>query len=384
MSVTRNLVTFVRRWLGERLPMDDIEHFVAKQAGKPLPPHVSWFHTFGSLSLFLLGNQIVTGILLMVYYRPTPERAYESVHFISTKAAFGWFIRGLHAWGSTLMIIMLLLHVARTFLMAAYKKPRELTWVIGVLLFGAVVTFGFTGYLLPWTQVSYWGTTIGTEVAGSVPLVGPFAKRLLLGGDAVSGETLSRFYVVHVIVLPWVVVFLTAVHIVLMRTQGLATMDPVGKEVIPEGKSVIPFWPHHVLKEMVVFSVFLAIMATMVILLPQELGAKADPLVTPAAIKPEWYILPGYQFLKYFPKMLGLAVSTIPPLLVLLLPFLDRNPERRARKRPVCITVGVMAMAATVLLGIAGHFSERSVRIFGRAYQFDHFGIPHRSPEAAR
>ena len=373
---------FIRRWLGERLPMDDIEHFVAKQAAKPLPPHVSWFHTFGSMSLFLLASQIVTGILLMVYYRPTPEKAFESVQFITTKAAFGWLIRGLHAWGSTLMILMLLLHMARTFLMGAYKKPRELTWVIGVLLFGAVITFGFTGYLLPWTQLSYWGTTIGTEVAGAVPLVGLPLKRLLLGGDAVSGETLSRFYVVHVIVLPWAVMFLTAVHIVLMRTQGLATMDPVGKEVIPQGKKVIPFWPHHVLKEMVVFSVFLAIMTTLVILVPQELHEKADPLVTPAAIKPEWYILPGYQFLKYFPKMLGLAVSTIPPLLILLLPFLDRNPERRARKRPICVGLGILTMLATVLLGLAGHFSERDVRMFGGKYHFDHYGIPHRAAKA--
>lgn len=375
---------FLRRWLAERYPMDDIEHFVAKQASKPLPAHVSWFHTFGSLSLFLLVNQIVTGILLMVYYRPTPENAFESVQVISTKAAFGWFIRGLHAWGSTLMIVMLLLHMARTFFMGAYKKPRELTWVIGVLLFGAVVVFGFTGYLLPWTQLSYWATTIGTEVAGSVPFVGPAAKRLLLGGDAVSGETLSRFYVLHVILLPWAVTFLTAIHIVLMRTQGLATLDPVGKEVVPAGKKALPFWPHHVLKEMIVFSIFLAFMATLVILKPPELEEKADPLNTPAAIKPDWYILPGYQFLKYFPKMLGLIASTIPPLLVLLLPFLDRNPERRPRKRPICVALGVFALLALVLLGLAGHFSEREVRVFGTTYHVDHYGIPHRSPGAAK
>ncbi len=378
------MIRFVRRWLAERLPMEAIENFMVKQATKPLPPHVSWFHSFGSLSLFLLSSQIVTGILLMVYYRPTPEKAFESVQFISTTATFGWFIRGLHAWGSTLMILMLLLHMARTFIMGAYKKPRELTWVLGVVLLVCVVTFGFTGYLLPWTQVSYWGTTIGTEVAGSVPVIGPFMKRLLLGGDAVGGETLSRFYVVHVIVLPWVVMFMTILHIALMRTQGLATMDPVGKEVIPEGKTGVPFWPHHVLRELVVFSIFLAIMTTLVVLKPPALEERADPLVTPAAIKPEWYILPGYQFLKYFPKMLGLAVSTIPPLLILLLPFLDRNPERRARKRPICITLGILTMIAAVLLGLAGHFSEREVRMFGRDYHFDHYGIPHRSKAPAK
>lgn len=374
------MIRFARRWLAERLPMDAIEAFLVHQARKPLPAHVSWFHSLGSLSLFLLASQIVTGILLMVYYRPTPEKAFESVQFITTKASFGWLIRGLHAWGATLMIVMMLLHMARTYFMGAYKKPRELTWVIGVILLVMVVTFGFTGYLLPWSQVSYWGTTIGTEVAGSVPVVGPFLKRLLLGGDTVGGETLSRFYVVHVIVLPWLVMFLTVLHIALMRTQGLATMDPVGQEKVPEGRKAVPFWPHHVLKEMIVFSVFLALMTTLVVLKPPPLEDRADPLNTPAAIKPDWYILPGYQFLKYFPKMIGLAVSTIPPLLVLLLPFLDRNPERRPGKRPVSVAIGILVIVAALLLGLAGHYSEKRVRVFGRDWHVDHYGIPRSAP----
>lgn len=370
----------VRRWLGDRLPMDDIESFMAKQAGKPLPPHVSWLHTFGSLSLFLLVNQIVTGILMMVYYRPTPEKAFESVRFITTHAAFGWLIRGLHSWGATFMILMLLAHMARTFFMGAYKKPREVTWVIGVFLFFCVVTFGFTGYLLPWTQLSYWATTIGTEIAGAIPVIGTFMKRLLLGGDAVSGETLSRFYVVHVIVLPWIVVGLVGIHVVLMRAQGLATLDPVGKEVVPEYGKGIAFWPHHVLKEMILFSIFFGFMVTVVILSPPELGEKADPLNTPQAIKPEWYWLPSYQLLKYFPKMLGLVVSVVPVLLLILWPFLDRMPERRARRRPISVALGIIALVGVLVLGLLGHFSERDVRLFGKKYHVDHHGVPHRIP----
>ncbi len=370
----------VSDWLAARLPMDRLKGFVHAQAAKPLPPNVSWFHTFGSLLLFLLANQIVTGILLMVYYRPTTDHAFDSVRYISAKAAFGWLIRGLHSWGSTLMVLLLLLHMARTFFMGAFKKPRELTWMVGVVIFGAVLTFCFTGYLLPWSQLSYWATTVGTEIAGSIPAAGPFLKRLLLGGDAVSQETLLRFYVVHVVILPWVVVGLVVLHLVLVRTQGLATTARVGEEP-HDGRGWRPFFPHHVLKELTVFSLFLAFLIGLVILWPAEVGDKADPLNTPVGIKPEWYFLPTYQMLKYFPALLGLFVSLVPPVVLLVWPLLDRTPERRFRKRPVSVAIGIAAIAVAVTMGLLGHFSEREIRLFGTRYQLDHYGIPTRVPE---
>lgn len=387
------------RWFGERYPMPAVKAFARQQAAKPLPPHTSWFHTFGSLSLFLLVNQIVTGILLMIYYRPTTDDAFASVRFITVNVSFGWLIRGLHAWGATMMIVMLILHMMRTFFMGAYKKPRELTWVIGVFLMIVTVIFGFTGYLLPWSKLSYWATTIGTEMADAVPFIGETIKRVLLGGDEVSGETLARFYVLHVIVLPWVIVFLVAVHLVLMRTQGLATLDRVGEEVTlrqaqgdhersrlqvgtvewvkPSAKTGLPFFPHHVLKEMVVFSLFLGFMVTLVVLWPVELGEKADPNVSPTGIKPEWYFLPTYQLLKYIPhKLLGLFISVIPMLLLLLWPFIDRTPERRPSKRPVSVTIGIVAIVLALILGLLGHYSESNVVIFGEEYHIDQYGIP--------
>jgi quinol-cytochrome oxidoreductase complex cytochrome b subunit len=368
----------IQAWLAERLPMPAITGFLRGQAAKPLPPHTSWWHTFGSLAVFLLVNQIVTGILLMVYYRPTTEQAFESVRYISAKVAFGWLIRGLHAWGSTLMVIMLALHMGRTFFSGAFKKPRELTWVVGAATLGITLTFCFTGYLLPWNQLSYWATTVGTEVSGAIPFAGQGLRRLLLGGDAVSQETLSRFYVVHVVVLPWAIGALVAIHLALMRVQGLATLDRVGEERPVHGPGWHPFFPHHVLKELMVFMVFLAAMITLVVLAPTELGEKADPLSTPAGIKPEWYFLPTYQMLKYFPQLLGLFVSFLPPLLILLWPFLDRTPERRFSKRPVSVAIGISGIVLAVGLGVLGWLSERDVSLFGTRWHFDHHGVPTR------
>jgi quinol-cytochrome oxidoreductase complex cytochrome b subunit len=366
----------VRGWLTKRFNMEVAERFVEAQAHKPLPPHVGFWHTFGSLSLFLFVNQVVTGILLMVYYRPTADTAFESVRFIMTKAQFGWLIRGLHAWGATLMILCVLVHMIRTYFMGAYKRPRELTWIVGVLIFGCTVSFGFTGYLLPWNQLSYWATTVGTEITGAIPYVGEYVKLLLRGGEGVTGETLSRFYVMHVVVLPWALTGLIAAHLFLMRAQGLATLERVGEEKPLDKARGIPFFPHHVLKEGVVFCLLIGALVTLIVLWPVELGEKADPFKTPEGIKPEWYFLSTYQLLKYFPKLLGILVSFIPPLVLLLWPFLDRSPERNPRKRPIAVTIGIAALVLAIVFGLLGHFSERNITFRGRQYHVDIYGIP--------
>jgi quinol-cytochrome oxidoreductase complex cytochrome b subunit len=372
----------IRPWLAQRYDVATVEEFVEHQAGKPLPPNTGFWHTFGSLSLYLFVNQVVTGILLMIYYRPTTSTAFESVRYIMTKAHFGWLIRGLHAWGATLMILCVLIHMIRTFFMGAYKKPRELTWVLGVFIFGCTITFGFTGYLLPWNQLSYWATTVGTEISGAIPWAGNYIKLLLRGGEGVTGETLARFYVLHVVVLPWVLTMLIATHLFLMRVQGLATMERVGEEKPLEPGRAIPFFPQHVLKEGVIFCLLIGAMVTLVVMWPVELGEKADPFVTPEGIKPEWYFLSTYQLLKYFPKLLGIFVSLIPPLLLLLWPFLDRNPERHPKKRPVAVTIGVLGLLLAIVFGVLGHFSESTVTWGGQKYQFDVYAVPHRLPAA--
>jgi quinol-cytochrome oxidoreductase complex cytochrome b subunit len=368
----------IRGWLADRYEIGVVEKFVEQQAHKPLPQETGFWHTFGSLSLFLFINQVITGILLMIYYRPTTETAFESVRFIMTKANFGWLIRGLHAWGATLMIVCVLIHMIRTFFMGAYKKPREMTWVMGVLIFGCTVTFGFTGYLLPWNQLSYWATTVGTEITSVIPIVGVHLRTLLRGGEGVTGETLARFYVMHVVVLPWVLTGLIAVHLFLMRVQGLATMERIGEEKPIDKSKAVPFFPNHVMKEGVILCLLVGALMALIVLFPVELGEKADPFVTPEGIKPEWYFLSTYQLLKYLPKLLGILVSMIPPLLLLLWPFLDRSPERHPKKRPVAVGIGIAALFLAIVFGVLGHISERKMTFFGQKYEIDIYGVPHK------
>ncbi|MBF0489037.1 MAG: cytochrome bc complex cytochrome b subunit [Candidatus Omnitrophica bacterium] len=364
-------------WFEKRFDVKAIQEPLEYQLRKPLPGHISWFHTLGSMSLFLFASQIVTGILLLIYYRPTADEAFESVKFIMTKPYMGWLFRQIHAWGANLMILIVFLHMLRTFITGSFKKPRELTWMIGVGLFILTLIFGFTGYLLPWNQLAYWATTVGTEIAGAVPLIGEPMKLFMRGGPVVGGETLSRFFVIHVIILPWLVFFLVAVHLFLVRFQGMSTMDPVDKEKPVKKGEGIPFFPHHIVKEGVVFFFVLGVLITLSIMLPFELGEKADPLKTPDGIKPEWYFMSMYQVIKYFPKLVGIFVVGLAPMLLLIWPFMDKSSQRVPSKRPVSMLVGVLTILSLLIFGILGTLSETKQTFFGKTYDFDIYGVPH-------
>ncbi|MHC4795641.1 MAG: cytochrome b, partial [Planctomycetota bacterium] len=267
MSVIKErIIVFFNRYLDERYNMPIARDFINKQVHKRLPPHTGWPHVFGSLSLTLFLSQILTGILLLIYYRPTPEEAHESIKYITGEVYFGWLYRQVHAWGATLMIIAVILHMVRTYFMGAFKKPRELTWVVGAAIFMVTIIFGFTGYLLPWNQLSYWATTVGTEIAGAIPVVGSWMKIFMLGSENVSGETLSRFFTVHVIILPWALFFLVVSHLILMRSQNLATMEPVGEERSTPPECGVPFWPVHLAKEGCVTLIILGVLVTLSVL----------------------------------------------------------------------------------------------------------------------
>lgn len=373
------------RFADERYPMETVREFVDHQAHKRLPPHTGWLHVFGSLSLIAFGSQIITGILLLVYYRPTPEEAHQSIEYITGEVRFGWLYRQIHAWGATFMIAAVILHMMRTFFMGAYKKPRELTWVVGVFILLTTIVFGFTGYLLPWNQLSYWATTVGTEVSGAIPVVGPWLKKLLLGGETVGGETLSRFFLVHVIILPWTLVFLVAIHLVLMRVQNLSTLEPVGEERPYPPQAGVPFWPVHVAKEACIALVTLAFLITLCVVSPWEIGEPANPLETPEAIKPEWYFLPTYQMLKYFVgpwgKVLGILVSNVPFILLFIWPFIDRSPYRHPRRRPIAVGIGIAGVVLALFFGVLGYLAESRHTFLGQTYEFDVYAIPHRVAE---
>jgi quinol-cytochrome oxidoreductase complex cytochrome b subunit len=205
-------------WLDERLGLTTIYNVVLDRK----VPKVNWFFTLGSASLFLFVMQGVTGILLTVYYVPTPDHAYDSIQYIMNDVTFGWLIRGIHHWGATLMVLVVFLHMLRTFYFAAYKYPREITWLTGVILLLSTLGMGFTGYLLPWNQRSYWATTVGTEIPGTVPFIGQFITNVLRGGPDLSALTLSRFFSVHIWVLPAVIVGTIGIHLYLIIRIGIS------------------------------------------------------------------------------------------------------------------------------------------------------------------
>ena len=210
----------VLNWLDERLGIVKIYEIVLNRK----VPKVNWWFTLGSASLFLFAIQGLTGIFLTVYYVPTPENAYNSIQYIMNGVAFGWLIRGIHHWGATLMVLVVFIHMLRTFYYAAYKYPRELTWITGVVLLLTTLGMGFTGYLLPMNQRSYWATTVGTDLAGTVPVIGSFIFRVLRGGTDLSAVTLARFFSVHIWFLPAVIALMIGIHMYLVIRLGISSI----------------------------------------------------------------------------------------------------------------------------------------------------------------
>lgn len=207
-------------WLDERLGLTSIYNTVFDRN----VPKVNWWYTLGSTSLFLFAMQVVTGIFLTVYYVPSPDHAYDSVQYIMNDVTFGWLIRGIHHWGATLMVIFVFIHMLRTFYFAAYKYPREITWLTGVFLLLATLGMGFTGYLLPWNQRAYWATTVGTEIPGTAPFIGEFIMRILRGGSELSAVTLARFFSVHIWFLPAIILLLIGTHMYLVIRLGISAV----------------------------------------------------------------------------------------------------------------------------------------------------------------
>ncbi|MFQ6088867.1 MAG: cytochrome bc complex cytochrome b subunit [Candidatus Methanofastidiosia archaeon] len=216
----QNLQDKLYRYFDERL---EIKEALEKFLRKPVPIHATnWMFCFGGLTFLMFAIQVVTGVLLMVYYVPTPEQAYKSVQFIMRDVNFGWLIRSLHHWAANGMVLMIGLHMARVFYMGAYKKPRELNWIVGVILLFITLGFGFTGYLLPWDQKAFWATTVASELANSIPFIGPYLLVIMRGGQEISGATLTRFYSVHVFILPAIIVAFLLLHFAIIRRQGIS------------------------------------------------------------------------------------------------------------------------------------------------------------------
>ncbi len=355
------LVEGGRAWLEARLDLEGMRTFIRHKV-VPVHRHTLWYY-FGGMTLFLFTIQVVTGILLVLYYRPSAEQAFESVQFIVTEVQFGWLIRSIHSWSANLMIAVLMIHLFSVYFTQAYRKPRELTWVTGMLLFGLVLFFGFSGYLLPWNTLAYFATKVGTDVAGQVPLVGHLILRVLRGGEDVTGATLSRFYGIHVAILPLLTTLLLTVHLFLVQAQGMSAPPELEKSGRPIPS--MSFFPQFLLRDLVGWLSALAVLGALAAYFPWELGSKADPFApAPAGIRPEWYFMYMFQTLKYLPskigpldgEVVGVLGFGLGGLFLLLVPFLDRR-SARAEKSPLFFWLGVLIVTYIVMLSVLGYLA---------------------------
>jgi ubiquinol-cytochrome c reductase cytochrome b subunit len=339
------------QWIDQRLKLKPLEQTLLNE---PIPGGASWNYVFGSATLFLFALQALTGMFLMVYYVPATDHAYDTVQYIQQEVWGGWFVRGLHHWGASAVMVAIGLHMLQVFFDGAYKRPREMMWIVGVGLLAIMLGFGFTGYLLPWDQNAYWATQVGINMVGAVPIVGDFIVRVLRGGETLGALTLSRFFAIHVAFLPVTIAFGIMLHIFILRRVGPA--GPHDEHRAKQGSET--FYPRQVYMDAVVmFGVFLLV-AALAILVEFPLADKADPSDHSFVPVPEWYFLFHYQLLKYAPGSLGpLATWLLPALFftgLLLLPFLDRNTERRPSSRPVMLGVGLgFLVIVFTLLGIS-------------------------------
>ena len=352
-------------WLDERVDLSGIRHFIAEK-GVPIHTQKVWYY-LGGMTLFLFAVQVVSGILLLLYYRPSANEAYESVQFIVTKVEFGWLVRNVHSWSANLLIALAFAHFFSVFLLKSYRKPRELTWVTGILLLFLMLGFGFSGYLLPWNELSFFATKVGTGIAGAVPVVGGFMLRLLRGGDDVTGATLSRFYGLHVAVLPALTTALVAVHLLLVQRQGMSLPISVEErarrgEPIPQ----MPFFPNYILRDVLAWYVALALLAALALFYPWELGVKADPFApVPPGIRPEWYFLAMFHTLKLLPshilgfegERIGVAAFGFAAAFLVLVQFLDRRALRGERS-PMFTIVAVLGLVYLITFTIVGHYAR--------------------------
>ena len=348
-------MTAVLDWLDERLQVRALLSFASH---KRVPVHRwSVFYYAGGVCVFLFLVQVATGILLLMYYRVGTEASYESVRIISSKVAFGWLMRSVHSWAANLLVFFIFVHMFSVFFMKAFRKPRELTWVSGCALLALAMAFGFSGYLLPWNELAFFATKVGTDIIGQVPLAGGWLLKLVRGGEEVSGATLSRFFGLHVAVLPALFTLGIGAHLLFVQVQGMAHEE--------EAKSTMPFFPGFFVRDLILWLLVLDLVCMLAVFFPWELGRKADSLSpAPAGIKPEWYFLAQYQLLKVLParillipgELWGIGAISAAGALWTLVPFWDAVLPAEARDRAVRY-IGACALAGLAAMTLWGHLS---------------------------
>jgi cytochrome b6 len=355
----------LRQWFDERCGWSDLRRLVEH---KSVPQHrFSYWYFLGGMTLFLFGVQVLTGILLLLYYRPSPNEAYESVQYIMSQVHFGWLIRSIHSWSANLMVFTAVAHMFSVFFLRSYRKPRELTWLSGMLLLFLVLAFGFSGYLLPWNQLSFFATQVGTDIAGQIPFIGKWILVLLRGGETVTGATLTRFFGFHVAVLPGLATLLIALHIALVQRFGMSVPPGVEAEwqANPAERREMHFFPNFLLRELMAWYVALAVLGGLAAFKPWELGVKADAFASaPAGIRPEWYFMFMFQTLKILPakigfingELVGILGFTVAFVIWTLLPFFDSG--RPGRRQRLITGIGVFVIAYVAGMTVFGYLAK--------------------------
>lgn len=344
----------ITEWIDDRWP---IKQFWKVATEEEIPGGASYAYTFGSATLFLFLLQIVTGVWQLFYYVPTTDHAYQSLSYLRISVPFGWLIHGLHFWGASAMIVLVAVHLTRVFIWGGYKKPRELTWLLGVFLLLFTMAMSFTGAALPWDETGYWASEVGTSIAGTTPIIGSFAEDILRGGAHMGQLTLSRFFILHVAVVPGILLLFIALHLVAFRKKG--SVGPWAEE---KRKKQGWFFPDQVFKDAFVFTIILLVLIGLAAFFAPPFSGPADPIDTTFQPKPEWNFLFLYQAIKAFQgpwEPVGtIGIPTVLFALLFTLPFFDTKKERNPAKRPLAMLVGFIIIGGVITLTITGYYSH--------------------------
>lgn len=362
----RTVVRYLTTWVDDRFPMTKLwnEHLAQYYA----PKNFNFWYYFGSLALFVLVNQIVTGIWLTMSYTPTAEGAFDSVEYIMREVPWGWLLRYLHSTGASFFFIVVYLHMFRGLLYGSYKKPRELVWIFGMFIFLCLMAEAFFGYLLPWGNMSFWGAQVITSLFGAIPYVGDSLVEWIRGDYNITGVTLNRFFSLHVIAVPLVFVGLVIAHILALHEVGSNNPDGVEIKKHKNEQGIpldgIPFHPYYTVKDLMGLAAFLIVFCAVVFFVPDVGGffieppnfEPADPLKTPTHIAPVWYMTPYYAILRAIPdKLLGVVAMGASIMVFFFLPWLDRSPVKSIRYRGILYKAALsLFVISFVVLGYLG------------------------------
>ncbi len=327
-------------WFSERVPISTIE--LRELTNEPVPNHLKrWWFCLGGTPAYLFLVQIVTGILLAFYYQASPDAAYESVKYITHEVSYGWYIRSLHKWAATFMIATIILHQMRIYFTGAYRRPREINWVIGMCLLMCTLVTGFTGYSLAFEQLSFWGVTVSSNILDAVPVIGGYAKSLLLGGEGYNEHTLSRFYILHAAVLPATIIMLIGIHVMFIRLHGVTELE-FGDED-PEKPKFFNFFPDHILTEVMMGLVIMIMLSALACVLPATMGPKANQNITPDVIKPEWFFYVSFRWLKLFSLTFAVLSTGLIVGVMFIWPWIDSFLRRVTKLEEISVFIGIVA-----------------------------------------